>query len=702
MAEVPRVPAPAGALREEVLALFPSTGSPGRSDRSALRLARRLEAFTTAETVGERTEAWARVAEWTRPDALGKARGADGPSRPEGLAVLLRVLEGSPKVREAVHRAMGQMLAETEGATLFGEAGLPSSRGFFSEFGDRLMSRFLPQPHEDHDLAGFVGRLFPSDAHAERFRRLPPEMFHRMVAVLLPPDRGETWKPVRADFADGFRLLAARCRAEGLSGKLRARGLARRVSESPFTLLDRASEAVVGAWLDGRDLSEAAEQWRRHATDCWAEMGAVRRRLETDGVSVDIVFGLDVIERSLKRMETMLAIMEKPEGAERSAAIHQLLTRLAISHREDRSLRHLAASNLRMLARRIVDRAGETGEHYIARDRKEYGHIWLAAAGGGALTVFTAAVKMKVVGRGLPAFPEGFLAGLNYAVSFLLLQAFGLILATKQPAMTAATLAAILRDRRGMHRLDEIVDYTAAIVRSQLAAAISNVAVVAVGAYAFDRLWRLLAGHSYLDHHDAEHVFQTLSPLDSLTVLYAAETGVLLWLASVIGGWFDNWAAYHRLPRALAEHPIGRRVGRERMRRFAASVSRNASGWATNVSLGFLLGMTPAFGRFLGLPLDVRHVTLSTGMLALAAATLDQKWVGEGLLVRAIAGIGVMFVLNLSVSFLMSLANAARAYDLPRRDFVELLRRLGRRFLRSPGQFFLPPRAAAPAAAVEA
>jgi site-specific recombinase len=113
--------------------------------------------------------------------------------------------------------------------------------------------------------------------------------------------------------------------------------------------------------------------------------------------------------------------------------------------------------------------------------------------------------------------------------------------------------------------------------------------------------------------------------------------------------------------------------------------------------------MTPAFGRFLGLPLDVRHVTLSTGMLALAAAAIDQNWIGEGLLLRAVAGIGVMFVLNLSVSFLLSLANAARAYDLPRRDLVELLRRLVRRFVQSPGQFLLQPRddaaAASPAGA---
>ena len=200
-----------------------------------------------------------------------------------------------------------------------------------------------------------------------------------------------------------------------------------------------------------------------------------------------------------------------------------------------------------------------------------------------------------------------------------------------------------------------------------------------------------MAGRPYLDHHDAQHVFETLSPLDSLTILYAAQTGVLLWMGSVCGGWFENWAVYHRLPRAIARHPLGRWLGPARMKRFADAIERNASGWGTNVSLGFLLGMTPELGRFLGLPLDVRHVTLSTGTLALAAASLDNPWFGHGGLLRAAAGIAVMFVLNLSVSFALSLASAARAYALPRRDLGELLRRLGLRFLRSPGEFLLPP-----------
>ncbi len=684
---------PGTALRDALLGML---SEKERRRRRVRELSERLVAFVDAPSAGERLDAWMAVVAWTRHGSL--ARSSDQPAeglvarRTQRLRFLLSVFESSPEAREAMLGGLVRMLGETEGAGVFGEAGLPTQRGFFSELGDRLMRRLLPVPRDGRDLARALGGLFPSDAEVERLRLLPPEIFHRVVTVVAPSDRPEIWQKIRLAFADGFRLLAARATAEGLFGKIRARSKTTGVAASPFYRLARSTDAVVDAWLAGRETGALAKEWRELATECWGEVGTVRRRLKQEGVSIEIVFALDVIDRSLNRMEAMLEIIEASPGERRSAAIQRFLARLAALHRKDQGILALAGANLQMLARRIVERSGRAGEHYIAADRKQYWHLWLAAAGGGALTVFTAAVKVKLVGKGLPPFPEGFLSGLNFAVSFLLMQAFGFVLATKQPAMTAATLAAILRERRGeAHRFDEIVDFTASIVRSQVAAALSNVAIVASGAWLFDLLFRQLAGHPYLDRQDALYVVETLSPLDSLTILYAAETGVLLWLGSVCGGWFENWAVYHRLPQAIAAHPLGKRLGPARLRRFADAIERNASGWGTNVSLGFLLGMTPSIGHFLGLPLDVRHVTLSTGTMALAAESLDYRWFGEGGIARALAGIAVMFVLNLSVSFGLSLASAARAYGLPRRDLGELLRRLGRRFLRSPGEFLLPP-----------
>ena len=198
------------------------------------------------------------IVAWTRhgglPHPSDQAADTLEARQTQRLRFLLSAFESSPEARDAILGGLARMLAETEGAGVFGEAGLPTQRGFFSELGDRLMRRLLPVPRDGRDLARALGGLFPSDAEVERARRLPPEIFHRAVALVAPPERAEIWEPIRLAFADGFRLLAARATAEGLFGKIRARSKTTGVAASPFYRLARSTDAVVDAWLAGREL----------------------------------------------------------------------------------------------------------------------------------------------------------------------------------------------------------------------------------------------------------------------------------------------------------------------------------------------------------------------------------------------------------------------------------------------------------------
>ena len=690
-------PADTSPMHELVLDALP----PGdRPDAAALQLASRLDRLERAEAVEERLEAIVSVLAFLRTDVptVSEMLGGETHADPRKAAMLIGLLESSPAVRDRFLTALGAFLRGVDAENLFGEEGIPRQRGFTAELGHRLLRRLFPVQTVHRDLAALLEKTLPGEGETVLAEDLPADLFHRFTVAMTPAGGSGVWESIRPAFANGFRLLAARVQAEGLSAAVRGRSIHTSVSDSPFPRFARVSEDLATAWLDGAPAVVLQGEWDAARQGCRGEIAEVGRRLEADGVSLDIVFGIEVMERALARMELMAAVMLLPAGAKRSQALQSLVAGLIRSSMQDRSVRHLVAWNLHLLDRRIVDRAGETGEHYIARDRKEYRQVWTAAAGGGVLTGFTAAVKSLLIHSRLALFQEGFLAGLNYAVSFLLLQAWGLILATKQPAMTAAALGKILKDRKGESRLDDIVEYTTRIVHSQLAAAVANVTVVGITAYVLDGLWRLLAGHPYLSAEKAGYVYTSLSPVDSGTVLYAAETGVVLWLASLAGGWFDNFAAYNRVPDGIADHPLGRRVGRDRMRRLAERFRRNAGGWATNISLGFMLGLAPAVGGFFGLPLDVRHVTLSTGMLALASASLGQDWFGEGRFLLGVAGVGTMFVLNLSVSFLLSLSNAAYAYGLSRREIRVLLAKLLERLRTHPLDFIRPPRPSTPPA----
>ena len=271
--------------------------------------------------------------------------------------------------------------------------------------------------------------------------------------------------------------------------------------------------------------------------------------------------------------------------------------------REDIQISTLIRQNFNLLARKTVERTGHGGEHYIAHSRKEYWRMWGAAIGGGFLTVFTAAIKLHVVGKHRPPFVEMILIGTNYAISFLLLQIFGFALATKQPAMTGATLADIIRRNRGDSRRDQVTEFGASISRTQLAAALGNILAVSAGAVIFNLLWLRAFHTAYLPAAQAEKVYLSLRPLASATAIDAALTGVLLWLAGLIGGWCENFAVYHRIPASIAQHPLGLTIGAGRMQKLADWVDRNVGPWSTSISLGYLLGFMPVFFEFFGLPL---------------------------------------------------------------------------------------------------
>ncbi|GDY11896.1 hypothetical protein LBMAG53_07740 [Planctomycetota bacterium] len=623
-----------------------------------------------------------------RTDALGGllnvlfAPGpAGGPALP-AVEALPQILAANTFLREAVFNRLAAVLGAAGGADLFADSGLPTARSFLSEASDRLARRLLPEPRADHDLAALVRWLVLRSPVAEGLARLDTAQFGDLVQVLKPEDRPDLWTGLGLAAADGFRLLAARVLDTGLHPRLRDRLAGHRISESPAHRLFTASAALADAWDAG--LTNDQAEWLAAVDDCQRAVAGTRAQHGAEGVSVEVVFSLDVLESCLRRMR-LIAELFVADAERRTSAPQQLVVELAAAVHRDRSLRDLARRSLRLLHRRIVDRSGATGEHYIAHNRREYWQIWRAAAGGGLLTTATAAIKLgsHQICHALHVAPvvEGLAYSLNYAASFLALQHLHLMLATKQPAMTAAALAAIVRDRRGDDRIEQIAAYTQRICASQVAAATANVATVAVGCFAFDLAWTLVGGGHFLAAAEAEAIYTNFSPLSSLTLFYAALTGVILWLSSLFGGAFDNWVAWHRLPQACLDRG---------WRRIGDGLRQHAAGWGTNVSLGLMLGFTPVLGTILGLPLDVRHVTLSTGQLALACASQPDWW-RDGFVLLAGSGIAVMFVLNLSVSFLLSLFTAVRAYDLPAGELYRLLRLLVSRACSRPLAFVLPP-----------
>ncbi len=660
---------PSGAQLRERL------GEQGLSASVMHALVRRLEALPepgAERPLADCVDRLAALVDWV-------ADGGDAPPGAAGrLRVALRAVDLIAAWRARLEAAIGRVLDEVDFAPML-EIGLPNDRGLYEETVDRLARRLLPRARDPRSGRDLLAALVPTDRAARFVSSMPPDLAAAFAA--LGGGDARLAGPRRA-LEDAVVLLATRTSAIGLGGEIRERSPACALAASPFYLLPRLCDALFSGVGSTAACVEQIEA-------CREVLRAVLAHLDEYGVSVDVVYRLEVVEQNLDRIAELLAVRDAAGPGPALA----LTGRLALAQMRDRSLRDVVRTNGRLLARKIVERAGSGGEHYITSTRREWRLMLLAGAGGGVVTVGTTFLKYKVAAAHLPLFLEGFGASLNYAGCFLLMQLCGFALATKQPSMVAASLAGSLHGARGQVDLSELVDLVARICRSQFAAVVGNVLVGFAGGVLFESLWSRAYGAPFLDGQQAEHTLHAFHPLHSGTVFFAAITGVFLWLSSLGAGWLENFFVYRRLADGIAQHRLGRFVGRKRMERLAHRIQHAVAGIGGNVTIGVLLGMTPVIGAFFGLPLEVRHVTLSTVSLSFAIA-------GSGLmgLVRhgvgpAVLGIASMLVFNFGVSFALALWVAMRARGVSNQG-LRLVGALWRRFYAAPLDFFRPPKTA--------
>ena len=602
--------------------------------------------------------------------------GENGPPlrtlRLRALAEAISAHPESPRIRER----LGSAWRHASAVRLLAETGLPVRSTFLGEALRKVVDSLVPRGEEAEDLHAMLGHLRLREADADWVERLAEEDIAPWRQLLLPEP--EQWR-------QAIRLLAARASAVGL-----ARDLLDLDPDgedgSPFLDLPEAARA----WMEAPKDAAAQRRWDEVRSACRSRLGHAAERLDERGVSTDLVYRMELLDAQLARMDGLL---HAAAGLEDKAVLATRLVRDAVRHR---SLRAHLGVTLKRLARKVVEHTGETGEHYIVRNRKEWWLIAWSAIGAGMLTVFTALAKYGLAALPLSPLVEGLALAANYALSFFIMQFLGLTLSSKQPAMTASALAAGLEREDGM---DEEVELVAAISRSQAIATLGNVLATIPASFLFCWLWLKLAGAPVLGAGTAGHGLSSLHPWRSWTVPYAIFTAVCLWGQSLAAGWAGNWAAYRRLPEALAASPRLRAVlGEKAAARLGEGARRHLSGLVGYATLGLLLGFVPiVVSKFIGIRLEVRHVTLQASSLALDLGSLwgTAAWDWNAALLGLLS-IAVIGACNFGVSFWLALRTAMRARDLDPKGRRELRRRLLKAFNERPARFlWMPPRAAA-------
>ena len=622
-----------------------------------------------------------RLTEWLRH---GDDESGDPPAR---LLRLLDACDRQPALRTQLQQLVGAFWRDMDTPALFADFGFGTRLSLHSDLAARLRRRWLPGTPDTADLAQLFQLLF-DPADADWLARLDAPTLARAAELLAAP--GFDWQAV---LLESITILASAVHASGYSPALRQRMERTLLVDEPFRQITMCSNALRAALADGRhdDVLPRVTLLRTVLDACRRAAASVGDHLEAFGVSVDIVYEVDQLDARTRRIDLLL---DSLLAADRRREGLRLLVHLLQVSAQQQGLRAMVARHYSLLARQVAERNAETGEHYITRDRAEYGAMLRMALGGGAVIAGTTFAKFAILAIGLSAFWSGFWAGTNYAVSFVIVMLLHWTVATKQPAMTAPALADSLPRGDGAADADieAFVDRVAQLIRSQIAGIVGN--LVACGPLVLLVQWaaQAAAGQPLVGTAPSTYVLHSLHLLGP-TALYAAFTGVLLFASSLVAGWAENWFVFHRLDSAIAWNPrIVARLGGERAARWATWWRGHVSGIAANVSLGLMLGVLPAVLNFLGLPLDVRHVTLATGQLAAALGALGLQAWHDPAFWWCVASIPVIGALNLGVSFYLAFRVALRSRDITVRERHRVSAALWRRWRTDPLGFLRPPR----------
>lgn len=607
---------------------------------------------------------------------------------------LYRLLAADTELAAAVGGLLCRWLSVVRVYPTLITSGIFSRQGFSREFRQRFYERINPAYKDRHTLRDVLGLLFCRSSDAEWLAAVPLREWLRLAALLRrhtdPAQLAACRRQLAHENLYAVEMLSIWIAAEELDPDLIRLEPKLLDVESPLVGLQRET----ALWLEHRRNGSGETFDDAHLKVMLAQSYALVERLRRKGTgagagsSLTVAHLLERLKQTLKRLETLMGLADTPK--EKRLGRSLLLCRdIVMATVEQRAIRPLWRGSVKMLARSISQNSSRHGEHYITRNRSEYFAMLRSASGGGLLIALMALFKIYLGGVIHDPFHRAVAESLNYGLGFVLIHMLHFTVATKQPAMTAASFAqAVERSDKGRSVDTKLAQLLIEVFRSQSVAVFGNMFVAV--SLAMLLAWGYLKSHGVplLDAAVSSYQLKSLN-IFGPTLWFAAIAGVWLFCSGIIAGFFDNRADYLNLKMRLREHPLLKRLLPQGVRgRFAEYVHHHYGAIAGNFCFGVLLGMTGYIGHLTGLPLDIRHVAFSSANLGYAAASVGMPWPAFAVFLIFALMVGLV---NLAVSFSITLWVALRSRDTRLSSPGNVVKILFQLLRQNPAQLFFPP-----------
>ena len=415
----------------------------------------------------------------------------------------------------------------------------------------------------------------------------------------------------------------------------------------------------------------------------------------TFGITLKVNQSLLRIRQQLERIKILMEFLVVNKPQDRIENTVRLSLNLIEYNCYKNNISKLIAESTQVVSYEITQYTAKTGEHYITETAKEYFSMFKASIGAGLVVGFLCIFKVLLSKADTSDFGFAFLYSLNYAFGFILIYLCGFALATKQPAMTASTIIkAIEEGRKNQTSTTEqhsaFAKLFARLFRSQFIAFVGN--VIMAFAVALLLIW-IIDSVTGINITDTKWhtLLKDVSPVHSMAIFHAGIAGVFLFLSGIISGNVSNKNKHNQVYYRIQENPfLKSTIGTYKANRLAGWLEKKWPGIISNFWFGVFMGSTHSIGIFLGLNLDIRHITFASGNIALGAygADFQLTWTTWMWCALGLFFIGLM---NFIVSFGLSLGLAFRSRNIPWTEVFALQKSVWKHFKKHPLHFFFPP-----------
>ena len=584
---------------------------------------------------------------------------------------------------------------------ILSDAAILQDVDFIFEVKKRIFAKLLPNQPQKDTVEYVLNQVFYKATDIIWVKKIPFEQLEHLYAVLEFNSLYQTAEPISplSELMISMNLITQR-----ISGRAMETDVIKMVPEfdgfeSPFTafekeLLEIEERIKVGPIYSIAPDDLSYKQLQVLHKQCEDFVEKAFSNTSKYGISLRVNQNLLRIRQQLERLKVLLPLLviENKEEEKRNSIL--LALELIKYNCYKNNVRKFINESTQLISYEITQHTAKTGEHYITESRKEYFKMFLAALGGGLIVGILCIIKVMLGKIETSYFGHAFLYSMNYSFGFIAIYILGFTLATKQPAMTATALVRALEEgnKKQGNKTEKYSAFAilfARVFRSQFIAFVGNV----IMAFPVSLLGVWLIDYAF-DYNIAaskwEKLITDISPIHSAAIFHAAIAGVFLFLSGIISGSVANRDKHGQVYFRIQEHPfLKRTLGKKRTLKLANLYEKRWAGIISNFWFGVFMGSTAIIGLFLGLNLDIRHITFVSGNLALGLYGANHI-VSNSMLFWGIFGIGVIGLVNFLVSFSLSLGLAFRSRDISIFELRFVTGAIWKHFKRKPISFFFP------------